>query len=105
MIRRPPRSTLFPYTTLFRSLLERARRRIGRTRLRGERAPHEVRDHRGVAGRRGTNRLRACALDTSPTPIIGIRAPGPNEPRTPPRAPAGPAGGPHCPERCTAQTV
>ena len=23
MIRRPPRSTLFPYTTLFRSLLER----------------------------------------------------------------------------------
>src|SRR3712207_7887963 len=25
MIRRPPRSTLFPYTTLFRSLLEQAR--------------------------------------------------------------------------------
>src|SRR5260221_2760006 len=24
MIRRPPRSTLFPYTTLFRSLIERA---------------------------------------------------------------------------------
>src|SRR3712207_8014691 len=27
MIRRPPRSTLFPYTTLFRSLGARARRR------------------------------------------------------------------------------
>src|SRR3712207_7363992 len=27
MIRRPPRSTLFPYTTLFRSLLEPARAR------------------------------------------------------------------------------
>src|SRR5256886_8775188 len=27
MIRRPPRSTLFPYTTLFRSVLEDARRR------------------------------------------------------------------------------
>src|SRR3712207_9365630 len=27
MIRRPPRSTLFPYTTLFRSLAARARRR------------------------------------------------------------------------------
>ena len=27
MIRRPPRSTLFPYTTLFRSLLERVQRR------------------------------------------------------------------------------
>src|SRR3712207_7539102 len=26
MIRRPPRSTLFPYTTLFRSLLRRAQR-------------------------------------------------------------------------------
>src|SRR5256885_5930205 len=26
MIRRPPRSTLFPYTTLFRSLLEAAQR-------------------------------------------------------------------------------
>src|SRR2546422_3938701 len=29
MIRRPPRSTLFPYTTLFRSLRERAARRAG----------------------------------------------------------------------------
>src|SRR5256886_12721264 len=27
MIRRPPRSTLFPYTTLFRSLADRGRRR------------------------------------------------------------------------------
>src|SRR5437879_7989601 len=27
MIRRPPRSTLFPYTTLFRSLVRRANRR------------------------------------------------------------------------------
>src|SRR5258706_1335126 len=29
MIRRPPRSTLFPYTTLFRSIDEPGRRRIG----------------------------------------------------------------------------
>src|SRR3712207_6963842 len=29
MIRRPPRSTLFPYTTLFRSLLDRAERAAG----------------------------------------------------------------------------
>src|SRR2546430_10838967 len=28
MIRRPPRSTLFPYTTLFRSVFERARVRL-----------------------------------------------------------------------------
>src|ERR1041385_3910987 len=38
MIRRPPRSTLFPYTTLFRSLLERRRgdERIGRERGLGD---------------------------------------------------------------------
>src|SRR3712207_9562447 len=30
MIRRPPRSTLFPYTTLFRSDLEGASRRVDR---------------------------------------------------------------------------
>src|SRR5258708_22974646 len=28
MIRRPPRSTLFPYTTLFRSLSERSNRKL-----------------------------------------------------------------------------
>src|SRR2546427_7635500 len=32
MIRRPPRSTLFPYTTLFRSRLRRLRARSGRLR-------------------------------------------------------------------------
>src|SRR5260370_33462043 len=36
MIRRPPRSTLFPYTTLFRSLYAGARRKAAfRTILRG----------------------------------------------------------------------
>src|SRR5437660_9005452 len=45
MIRRPPRSTLFPYTTLFRSQHRRA----------------SVRDHRRTRGRRGARwrRLRA----------------------------------------------
>src|SRR5260370_14756479 len=32
MIRRPPRSTLFPYTTLFRSVFPRCHPRIGRSR-------------------------------------------------------------------------
>src|SRR3712207_7768276 len=48
MIRRPPRSTLFPYTTLFRSLVDRrvARRR----RDRGERlAPVDVPRGRAAA--------------------------------------------------------
>src|SRR5258707_6842875 len=35
MIRRPPRSTLFPYTTLFRSLLEDLPLRCRRCRLQG----------------------------------------------------------------------
>src|SRR2546430_9937933 len=34
MIRRPPRSTLFPYTTLFRSLVLGERRMIDQLRLR-----------------------------------------------------------------------
>src|SRR2546428_12741826 len=38
MIRRPPRSTLFPYTTLFRSALEPALR-LGARHLRRARAP------------------------------------------------------------------
>src|SRR5687767_15261518 len=36
MLRRPPRSTLFPYTTLFRSVRERSRG-LGRGRCRFER--------------------------------------------------------------------
>src|SRR2546426_12097393 len=51
MIRRPPRSTLFPYTTLFRSRggpLGAGRRRADRP-LRGLRG-HPVRPSRGIAG-------------------------------------------------------
>src|SRR2546425_5689979 len=65
MIRRPPRSTLFPYTTLFRSLQDRAggaghgadrRRRVARPsglRLRDEPRRRQVpreRRGRGVGG-------------------------------------------------------
>src|SRR3989442_9751894 len=54
MIRRPPRSTLFPYTTLFRSLLP-ARENLGHVRAL-EHPVHEVDvigegvHHRGRAG-------------------------------------------------------
>src|SRR3712207_7677356 len=37
MIRRPPRSTLFPYTTLFRSDDHRQRHRVGEERARAHR--------------------------------------------------------------------
>src|SRR3712207_8905229 len=48
MIRRPPRSTLFPYTTLFRSLVDVERvRRVLRAQVRGRR--QHVR--RGIASR------------------------------------------------------
>src|SRR3712207_9005774 len=55
MIRRPPRSTLFPYTTLFRSraLGDRVRDHVERRRTRRLRAAHAVqRDHVPVLGDR-----------------------------------------------------
>src|SRR2546430_10445721 len=45
MIRRPPRSTLFPYTTLFRS------RSFARACVRGERAVHRLLESMGRGGR------------------------------------------------------
>src|SRR3989442_10336724 len=48
MIRRPPRSTLFPYTTLFRSRPGRRRRRGAHARLRRRRgARGDDRERRG----------------------------------------------------------
>src|SRR2546426_498088 len=45
MIRRPPRSTLFPYTTLFRSLYAAHPRRPARQRARPEQPVPEGRFH------------------------------------------------------------
>src|SRR5256885_12473852 len=70
MIRRPPRSTLFPYTTLFRSALanktrrrlphardegaaRRRRRRAGGEHARGIRRPHQVRNREMVGAGEG----------------------------------------------------
>src|SRR3712207_1449150 len=56
MMRRPPRSTLFPYTTLFRSRLHRELRDLARTRrLRAdaERVHLAERDRRGEDGAPG----------------------------------------------------
>src|SRR3712207_7883374 len=62
MIRRPPRSTLFPYTTLFRSRHVRQGRQAGR----GPRAdvggrPSGLGDVRGGRGRRRRGGARARA--------------------------------------------
>src|SRR5256885_5765494 len=43
MIRRPPRSTLFPYTTLFRSVLSKARVETTRGRPSSELVSHQCR--------------------------------------------------------------
>src|SRR3712207_8183292 len=51
MIRRPPRSTLFPYTTLFRSLLLRVHPVQDAAAARGGR-PRRARGRRGRRGRR-----------------------------------------------------
>src|SRR3712207_8511103 len=58
MIRRPPRSTLFPYTTLFRSC-PRRRRAAGRPRRRGGR----------VAGKRAMSAADVAAW-SEPVPTL-----------------------------------
>src|SRR3712207_7838028 len=76
MIRRPPRSTLFPYTTLFRS--DRRPRGVGLDRRRRER-------HRGVLGGPGglpgvqnpippaRSRTIACVIPLA-RPVLGERS-------------------------------
>src|SRR2546430_13416758 len=61
MIRRPPRSTLFPYTTLFRSGCERLEQRVLRFAP-GRSAERDVGDRQEVlyvASGRGTLELRS----------------------------------------------
>src|SRR5437773_8620645 len=63
MIRRPPRSTLFPYTTLFRSHVDR---RHGETGL--EELPargHSGADHRDVLRDRKSTRLNSSHITIS----------------------------------------
>src|SRR3712207_7001314 len=68
MIRRPPRSTLFPYTTLFRSdrPASRARPRTGRARAGGvDRRRLGRRGHLRRADRQGVRRARRSEEHTS----------------------------------------
>src|SRR2546421_6800258 len=61
MIRRPPRSTLFPYTTLFRSRarrVERARLRLDDAARRGRREARA--DHLRLVGARGGREHQDC---------------------------------------------
>src|SRR2546430_11296711 len=81
MIRRPPRSTLFPYTTLFRSRLgafaehraRGARRRDGNTAFEAERGAATGRAHREVrdvlADRRSDEDRKSTRLNSSHSQI------------------------------------
>src|SRR3712207_7287804 len=60
MIRRPPRSTLFPYTTLFRSLSLR-------TRTNGR-----ITDHCAIAPGEGKRRSGCAGLPTSAQPPVQL---------------------------------
>src|SRR5688572_18170222 len=68
MIRRPPRSTLFPYTTLFRSR-RRRRRVVRRPRPRGRHARRaHARDDEGSG--RGPQNTHRGAPRTAPGPAV-----------------------------------
>src|SRR3712207_7701647 len=61
MIRRPPRSTLFPYTTLFRSLLPAREPAATGILPHGERPPRTPRRSTRRGARRAGSRARAAA--------------------------------------------
>src|SRR5438309_7686765 len=76
MIRRPPRSTLFPYTTLFRSpvppqgsrdVRQPVRRDVRRRDLRGGRGPDQRR------GREATQRDVELLHDLAFDPVLDLR--------------------------------
>src|SRR5690348_17551577 len=68
MIRRPPRSTLFPYTTLFRSVRER-HAAGGRERRLNEARAHR-RSRRGLDGRCGPRSEEHTSELQSPVHLV-----------------------------------
>src|SRR3712207_8556464 len=102
MIRRPPRSTLFPYTTLFRSAavagrqaLDRLRaeagrdgRRVGREREHGQRASDRSEEHTSELQSRQYLVCRLLLETTTLTSSTTITSPSLGSlPRLPPRPP------------------
>src|SRR2546430_17711218 len=80
MIRRPPRSTLFPYTTLFRSVREDARaNRHGARGLRGDgpRADGQGRGEVEQVGTRGPPGRLDVAVPLALAPVARLHRPDP----------------------------
>src|SRR5438034_2627671 len=69
MIPRPPRSTLFPYTTLFRSIRHSCCRDRGGRRAAGEPTHLALVRHRGQRGRRRQRDRKSTRLNSSHTVI------------------------------------
>src|SRR5689334_24671644 len=63
MIRRPPRSTLFPYTTLFRSC------RLPSSRAPGDRAPRRRRPSFGIEPKHAARDRKSTRLNSSHSSI------------------------------------
>src|SRR2546430_16987747 len=91
MIRRPPRSTLFPYTTLFRSLSPSTRRQIAEARRAGLRVLATPDAGRGdaatAAAEAGAEAARLLAAEPFDLVAVtaGETAPPPYPPPRPPR--------------------
>src|SRR3712207_8057831 len=75
MIRRPPRSTLFPYTTLFRSEARAAGRQAGHAGAPGaRRQPRGPRAHRARAQAVRADRAAVAGLDRKSTRLNSSHA-------------------------------
>src|SRR5256885_4810579 len=65
MIRRPPRSTLFPYTTLFRSVLGELDRRARQVAVFLELAFEALEQREGIGGTAGETDRKSTRLNSS----------------------------------------
>src|SRR3712207_6852111 len=76
MIRRPPRSTLFPYTTLFRSVVVVMHRSSTAVLCRHQRPPRArpPAEHLVVAARRRPTRFTGAVLDRKSTRLNSSHA-------------------------------
>src|SRR2546429_2857436 len=82
MIRRPPRSTLFPYTTLFRSTPDVAPCGAGNWPPRGAYGKRNQRTRGGSMKRQLTGALRRSILTVAGLAAAAVLAVGPSSPPT-----------------------
>src|SRR3712207_7442301 len=79
MIRRPPRSTLFPYTTLFRSVADKAKKLVAHLL---EAAPEDIELSDGRFGVRGSPDKSMTLAEVSAAAYVAGDLPDGMEPRS-----------------------